>query len=125
MSIKIAMVGATGAVGRQMFQILSERKFSFSDMIPFASERSEGKSISYEGRTFKCQVLKKGCFKGVDLVFFDASDAISKEWVPEAVEAGAWVVDSSATYRMTNDVPLVVPEVNGHLVREKVKNKAK
>ncbi|MEK7689614.1 MAG: aspartate-semialdehyde dehydrogenase, partial [Bdellovibrionota bacterium] len=61
----------------------------------------------------RCKILEKGCFDGIDLAFFDASDAISKEWVPEATKAGAWVIDSSATFRMEHDVPLVVPEING------------
>jgi aspartate-semialdehyde dehydrogenase len=69
--------------------------------------------------------MKPGCFKGVDIAFFDASDAVSKEWVPRASEEGAWVVDNSASYRMESDVPLVVPEVNGKLVEEKVKRGVK
>jgi aspartate-semialdehyde dehydrogenase len=109
---RIAVVGATGAVGREMFAILEERRFPFADVVPFASPRSEGKPIRLGDRTFPCQVLKPGCFDGIQLAFFDASDAVSREWVPQAAESGAWVVDNSATYRMEQDIPLLVPEVN-------------
>lgn len=119
--LKIAIVGATGAVGRELLQILEARKFPVAELVPFASERSEGKPVKLNGKTFASQVLKKGCFEGVDIAFFDASDAISKEWVTEASESGAWVVDNSATYRLEQDIPLIVPEVNGHLLENLLK----
>lgn len=114
--LKVAVVGATGAVGRVLLSILEERGFPVEELIPFASSRSEGKPVHFANREFRAQVLKPGCFQGVDLVFFDASDAVSKEWVPQAADAGAWVIDNSATFRMEPDIPLVVPEVNGGLL---------
>ena len=93
------------------------------ELIPFASGRSEGKTLEFQGRSYTIKGLKKGCFEGVDIAFFDASDAVSLEWVPEAAKAGAWVVDNSATYRMDQDVLLLVPEVNGHLLESRLKEK--
>lgn len=123
--MRVAVVGATGAVGKELLAILEDRKFPISELVPFASARSEGKGISFNGKTYRCQALKKGCFAGVDIAFFDASDAVSKEWVPEAAEAGAWVIDNSATFRLDDDVLLLVPEVNGHLLQARLKKGAK
>jgi aspartate-semialdehyde dehydrogenase len=122
---KVAVVGATGAVGKELLSILRDRKFPIKELVPFASARSEGKQVEFGGRSYGCQTLKKGCFEGVDIAFFDASDAISKEWVPHAAESGAWVVDNSATFRMDDDVLLLVPEVNGALLEARLKNGAK
>jgi aspartate-semialdehyde dehydrogenase len=121
--LKIAVVGATGAVGRELLAILEERKFPAGELVAFASPRSEGKTVEFQGNSVRLHVLKKGCFDGVDIAFFDASDAVSKEWVPEAASAGAWVVDNSATFRMDEDVLLLVPEVNGHLLENRLKEK--
>lgn len=115
-ALKIAVVGATGAVGKQLISILEQRKFPLAELVPFASERSQGKRISLSGKEYGCRVLEKGCFEGIDLAFFDASDAVSRDWVPEATAAGVWVVDNSATFRMEKDVLLAVPEVNGDLL---------
>lgn len=120
-SLRTAVVGATGAVGRELLRILDERQFPVSELLPFASTRSEGKSVRFGGKTWPCQLLKKGCFVGIDIAFFDASDAISKEWVMEAAESGAWVIDNSAVYRMERDIPLLVPEVNGEILAERLK----
>ena len=76
--LKIAVVGATGAVGREMFSVLESRKFPVGELVPFASPRSEGKDLKLNGKSWRCQVMKPGCFEGVDIAFFDASDAISK-----------------------------------------------
>lgn len=122
MSANVAVVGATGAVGEQMLSILESRKFPVRDLRLFASPRSEGKTLSFRGKTSKVEKLSSGCFKGVDIVFFDASDEISAEWVPQAQAAGAWVVDNSAAYRM-KDVPLVVPEINGDLIATQKKTR--
>lgn len=121
---KVAVVGATGAVGKQLLSILEERKFPVSELVPFASARSSGKSITYQGNSVQCRVLKPGCFAGVDIAFFDASDAVSQEWVPQAAQSGCWVIDNSASFRMDSDIPLVVPELNGSLVVEKAKRDA-
>jgi aspartate-semialdehyde dehydrogenase len=120
MKLKVAVVGATGAVGKQLIAILEQRQFPVAELVPFASERSLGKEIRFAGKSVPCRVLAKGCFQGVDLAFFDASDAISKEWVPEAAQAGTWVVDNSATYRMHPEALLMVPEVNGELLDQRL-----
>lgn len=112
MSQRIGVVGATGAVGSRLLSILEQRKFGASELRLFASERSEGKSLLSHGKEWKCQVLRAGCFQGLDWVFFDASDEISSRWVSEALSSGAWVIDNSAVYRMDPRVVLAVPEVN-------------
>ncbi len=117
----VAVVGATGAVGKQMLKILEQRQFPMGDLRLFASERSVGKKIHYQGRDFVCEVMKPGCFDGVDFAFFDASDAVSKEWVKQASDSGAWVIDNSATYRMDSDVLLTVPEVHEKEIQTLVK----
>ena len=123
--LKVAVVGATGAVGKALLAILAERKFPVGELVPFASERSVGKEIAFQGKHYKCQALKKGCFAGTDIAFFDASDAVSKEWVPEAASAGAWVIDNSATFRLEDGVLLLVPEVNGHLLQARIQKGVK
>jgi len=108
----VGIVGATGAVGSRLLSILEERRFPVGELRPFASERSLGQQISFGGQSSGCRVLEPGCFDGLDYVFFDASDEISKDWVPEALRSGARVIDNSAVYRLEEGVPLVVPEVN-------------
>lgn len=130
-SLTIAVVGATGAVGREFFSILKQRNYCLAGesvvrVLAFASPRSEGTKIPLEGLSkfvveeVICQVLKPGCFQGVDYAFFDASDAISKEWVPEAARNGAWVIDSSGYFRMDSEITLGVPEVNGDAIDAQV-----
>lgn len=116
MSLKIGVVGATGMVGEVFMEILARKNFSFSELRPFASEKSLGTNVKCNGKEWPVQVLKDGCFDGLDLVFFSSGDDISAEWAPKAVEAGAFAVDNSAAFRMKNDFPLIVPEVNGHLI---------
>jgi aspartate-semialdehyde dehydrogenase len=117
---KIAVVGATGVVGQELLQILEQRSFPVEELVLFASSRSIGKIIKFRGEDIHCRPLVKGCFEGIELAFFDASDAVSKEWVPEATKSGCWAIDNSATFRMDSDIPLVVPEINGDLVRSKL-----
>jgi aspartate-semialdehyde dehydrogenase len=118
--LKVAIVGATGAVGRELLSILQDRDFPVAEIVPFASSRSAGREIQFGKNSFPVRTLEKGCFEGIDIAFFDASDAISKEWVPEAAESGAWVVDNSATFRMEEDVFLLVPEINGGLLLDRI-----
>jgi aspartate-semialdehyde dehydrogenase len=122
---RVAVVGSTGAVGRELLSLLEARKFPIGELVLFSSPRSEGKEVVWKGKSHRCKVLQPGCFKGTDIAFFDASDAISKEWVPQAAEAGAWVVDNSATFRLEEDVPLVVPEINGDLVEKRLRAQGK
>lgn len=111
--LKVAIVGATGAVGREMIKVLEQREFPVGELVAFASERSEGKKIPFAGKETVCQILSRERFKGVDLVFLDAADAISEKWVPVALEQGCWVVDNSSVFRLDEKVPLIVPEING------------
>lgn len=119
--LKVGVVGATGMVGQTFMNILAERDFPISELRPFASENSLGKKIELQGTAWPVQVLKEGCFEGLDLVFFSSGDDISKEWAPKAVHAGAFAVDNSAAFRMDPNTVLVVPEVNGHLVTKNSK----
>lgn len=120
-SLKIGVVGATGMVGKTFMKILEERKFPVAELRPFASEASLGRMIGLQGREWPAQVLKPGCFDGLDLVFFSSGDDISREWAPQAAKAGAFAVDNSAAFRMDPETPLVVPEVNGHLLKKGMK----
>lgn len=119
--LKVGVVGATGIVGQTFMSLLEERRFPVLELRPFASENSLGKTIHLQGKDWPVQVLKAGCFEGLDLVFFSSGDEISREWAPRAMEAGAFAVDNSAAFRMSSDCHLVVPEVNGHLVNSKSK----
>lgn len=115
--MKVAVIGATGAVGKEILSIIEERSFPVTELIAFASDRSEGKPVSFKGKSVFCQILKAGCFDGIDIAFFDASDEVSGQWVPEAVKAGCWVVDNSAQYRMDKKTLLGVPEINGKEIK--------
>ncbi|MCX7978931.1 MAG: aspartate-semialdehyde dehydrogenase, partial [Bdellovibrionaceae bacterium] len=115
--LKVGVVGATGMVGKTFMNLIEERSFPISELRPFASENSLGKKIPVAGSGWLVQALKPNCFDGLDLVFFSSGDDISREWGPRAVEAGAWAVDNSAAFRMNEETPLVVPEVNGHLLK--------
>ncbi|NOZ25678.1 MAG: aspartate-semialdehyde dehydrogenase [Nitrospirae bacterium] len=109
---RVAVVGATGAVGEEMISILDERKFPVEELLPFASERSEGKRIEFRGRSIVVNTLKEDSFEGVDIALFSAGGERSKRWAPVAARAGCVVIDNSSAWRMDPDVPLVVPEVN-------------
>ncbi len=121
MSVRVGVVGATGAVGTRLLSILEERSFGATELRLFASERSKGRQITSHGREWECQVLAKACFDGLDWVFFDASDEISRQWVPEALGSGARVIDNSAVYRMDPAVVLGVPEVNREAIESSVR----
>ena len=112
MSVNVAVVGVTGAVGQEFLTVLAERKFGFTGLKLLASSRSAGKKIDFMGKTYTVEELTKDSFKGVDIALFSAGGAISKEFGPIAVKAGAVVVDNSSAFRMKDGVPLVVPEVN-------------
>ncbi len=112
MSLRVGVVGATGAVGQTLLEVLAERSFPAGEVLPFASERSAGKKIPYAGGEVECVVLSDESIQGLDLVLSSAGGAISSEWAPRFVEAGAVVVDNTSFWRMHEDVPLVVPEVN-------------
>ena len=108
----IAVVGATGAVGLEMLATLERRKFPVGDLRLLASQRSAGKKLRFKGDEITIEELGDDSFKGIDIALFSAGAARSKEFAPKAVEAGAVVIDNSSAFRMDDDVPLVVPEVN-------------
>ena len=110
----VAVVGATGAVGEEIFRILEERNFPINKLVPLASARSVGREISYKGETYKVQELTHNVFEeeDIEIVFFSAGGSISAEFAPSAAKAGAVVIDNTSHFRMQENVPLVVPEVN-------------
>lgn len=117
MSFKVAVVGATGAVGREMLQILAERNFPAHEVVALASDRSIGAQVSYgDDKVLDVQALSSYDFKGTDIVLSSPKAEVSAEFAPKAVAAGAVVIDNTSHFRMDPDVPLVVPEVNAHAI---------
>lgn len=112
MGYKVAVVGATGNVGREMLNILDERKFPADEVVALASRRSVGVEVSYGDRTLKVKALEHYDFSDVDICLMSAGGTVSKEWSPKIGAAGAVVIDNSSAWRMDPDVPLIVPEVN-------------
>jgi aspartate-semialdehyde dehydrogenase len=110
--MRIAVVGATGAVGSTMLDVLRERSFPADEVVPFASERSAGRSIHWGSRELSVVALSDDSIRDVDIALFSAGSGVSAEWAPRFAEAGAVVVDNSSQWRMHEDVPLVVSEVN-------------
>ena len=108
----VAVVGATGAVGNMMLEVLERRSFPVREIVLLASGRSAGKTLTFKGQAFPVQELTKDSFKHVDIGLFSAGGSISAEFAPIAAEAGCVVIDNTAHFRMDPDVPLVVPEVN-------------
>ncbi|MGH7867488.1 MAG: aspartate-semialdehyde dehydrogenase [Candidatus Dormibacteraceae bacterium] len=116
-TLNVAVVGATGIVGRELFRVLEQRKFPIGKLKAVASERSVGMEVRCNGYRTKIEALAKETFKGVDIALFSAGSAASLMWAPMAVEAGAMVIDNSSAWRMRENVPLVVPEVNSEDIR--------
>jgi aspartate-semialdehyde dehydrogenase len=113
MAYKVAVVGATGNVGRQMLSILAERQFPASEVVALASQKSEGKLVSYgEEKTLEVQNLANYDFTGTEIALFSAGSKVSQEYAPFAANSGCIVIDNSSFFRLYPDVPLVVPEVN-------------
>ena len=112
--MKLAIIGVTGMVGREMLEVLSERKFPVTELIPVASDKSCGKPIFFDGKSYKVISLNDLLEKTVDLALFSAGGDISKTWAPKLVEKGVKVVDNSSFWRMSNEHKLIVPEINGH-----------
>ena len=108
----IAILGATGLVGRTMLQVLDERDFPVREILPLASERSCGREMTFGGESFLTDVPSPEVFSRADIALFSAGAGPSRTWAPVAAEAGAVVIDNSSAFRMDPDVPLVVPEVN-------------
>jgi len=115
---KVAVVGATGAVGEAMLAILADRDFPASEVVALASRNSEGSPVQYGSRMLRTQVLDDFDFAGTDLALFSAGGSVSAEHAPRAAEAGAVVVDNTSHFRRDPDIPLVVPEVNPHAIAQ-------
>ncbi len=116
MGYKVAVAGATGNVGREMLNILDERKFPADEVVALASRRSVGTEVSFGDRTLKVKALENYDFSDVDICLMSAGGEVSKEWSPKIGAAGAVVIDNSSAWRYDADVPLIVPEVNADAV---------
>ncbi len=111
-------MGATGAVGQEMIQILAERKFPVASISFLASERSAGKNIGFKGKSYQVSVLSDRSFDNVDIVLASAGGSLSRQYAPLAVEKGAVVIDNTSAFRMDPEVPLVIPEINAGEIRK-------
>ncbi|MDR1885104.1 MAG: aspartate-semialdehyde dehydrogenase [Synergistaceae bacterium] len=109
---KVAVLGATGLVGREIVKVLEQRSFPVSEIVLLASEHSAGTTIEFCGESYVVSTVNDRSFEGIDLALFSAGGSISKRWTPVAVSAGAVVIDNSAAWRMDPTVPLIVPEIN-------------
>lgn len=110
---RVAILGATGAVGTELLTLLKEREFPLAELKLLASPRSAGKRLTFKGESIPLEALDEHAFKDIDIVLASAGGGISQEWAPKAAQAGAVVIDNSSAFRMDPTVPLVVPEVNG------------
>jgi aspartate-semialdehyde dehydrogenase len=120
MSVNVAIVGATGAVGQEFLTVLAERKFPIKNLRLLASARSAGKEATFAGKTYVIEELTKESFKDIQIAFFSAGGSISKEFAPAAVAAKAIVIDNTSAFRMKEGIPLVVPEVNPEQIHKHV-----
>ena len=119
--VSVAILGATGAVGTELIELLDERDFPLSELKLLASPRSAGKTIDFRGETLTIEAVSAESFKNVDLVLASAGGSTSQKWARVATEAGAVVIDNSSAFRMDSDVPLVVPEVNPEAASDRPK----
>jgi aspartate-semialdehyde dehydrogenase len=115
--MRIAVIGATGAVGRTMTGLLEERSFPFDELVPFASARSAGKRIEVRGERWTVREVAVGWHEGIDLALASAGGAVAREYLPAAARAGTMCIDNSSAFRMDPTVPLVVPEINRAALR--------
>jgi aspartate-semialdehyde dehydrogenase len=118
MGYKVAVVGATGNVGREMLNILAEREFPVEECYAIASRRSMGVEVSFGDKTLKCKDLEQFDFSDIDFCLMSAGSAVSKDWSPRIGATGCMVIDNSSCWRYDQEVPLVVPEVNAHALDE-------
>ena len=125
MGFKVAVVGATGNVGREMLNILAERTFPADEVYAIASRRSIGVEVSYGDRTLKCHDLEQFDFSQVDFCLMSAGSSVAKEWAPKIAAAGAIVIDNSSCWRYDPEVPLIVPEVNAHVLEDWAKDESR
>ncbi|MFA4858580.1 MAG: aspartate-semialdehyde dehydrogenase [Candidatus Margulisiibacteriota bacterium] len=113
----VAVLGATGMVGKEMIKVLEERNFPVGKFVPLASSRTAGTSVTFKGKKYEVLLADENCFKGIDIVLASAGASVSEKLAPYAVKAGAVVIDNTSHFRMDPEVPLVVPEVNGHAIK--------
>jgi aspartate-semialdehyde dehydrogenase len=116
LTMKVAVVGATGLVGGVMLKVLEERNFPVSDLIPVASEKSVGKEILFKGKAFKIAGMQDAIDRKPEIAIFSAGGGTSKTWAPKFADAGTCVIDNSSAWRMYDDKKLIVPEINAHLL---------
>src|SRR5262245_39645712 len=116
MGYRVAVVGATGNVGREILGVLAERTFPADEVVALASRRSQGVEVTYGETTLKCKALEHYDFSDTDICLMSAGTAVSKEWSPKIAAQGAVVIDNSSCWRYDADVPLIVPEVNADAV---------
>lgn len=116
--MKIAVVGATGMVGREMIKVLEERSLNVDEFLPVASSKSVGKNIEFNGTVYTVISMEEAVSKKPDIAIFSAGGKTSLEWAPKFAEAGTRVIDNSSAWRMMDDIPLVVPEINGNILTD-------
>lgn len=116
--MKVAVVGVTGLVGSKILQVLEERNFPVSELIPVASENSVGKDINFNNKSWKVVSMANAIEAAPDLALFSAGGSVSKEFAPLFAAKGTYVIDNSSAWRMENDIPLLVPEVNAHALKQ-------
>ena len=109
---KLGIVGATGAVGREMIRLLQQRSFPLGELRLIASARSAGKTLTVEGQTYPVTGIQEGVFSGLDILLMSAGASVSRTWAPQARDCGCLVIDNSSAFRLEPDVPLIVPEIN-------------
>ncbi|MDD3772671.1 MAG: aspartate-semialdehyde dehydrogenase [Weeksellaceae bacterium] len=116
--MKVAVVGATGMVGRIMLQVLAERNFPLTELIPVASEKSVGKEIEFKGKKYPIVSMQTAVEKKPSIALFSAGGETSKQWASEFAKVGTYVIDNSSAWRMNSEIPLIVPEINAHILTE-------
>ena len=112
--MKIGIVGITGAVGQELLELMKERKFSYSEIRLFASNKSIGKKIKFKSKLYKIIRLNKKNLEGLDLVFFVAGSTVSKKFATIASNNGSYVIDNSSAFRLNKNIPLIIPEINSN-----------
>ena len=113
----VCVLGATGMVGREMIKVLEERNFPVNRFLPLASERTAGQKVTFQGKEYTVEQAKPESFEGMEIGLFSAGAKISAALAPEAAKRGCVVIDNTSEFRMVPDIPLVVPEVNGHAIK--------
>jgi aspartate-semialdehyde dehydrogenase len=116
--VKLAIVGATGAVGKELLHVLEKRHFPVEELRLFASSRSINQKMVFQGKSIPLQILTEQAFEGIDIAIFSAGSKVAHEWVPKAAKSGIRVIDNSSAFRMDTDVPLIIPEINPHALQE-------